>query len=298
MRTIDFHAMNTEVRVGVLHDSPTATRALESAVAVFPQHERVLSRTKPSSELSQLNRSQPWPVRVSPLLLRAVRTALDASTATGGLVDPRVFGEPAATQGNGSTDRSATATHIAALPAARESCRVVADPVRMTVELPRGVELNLDDVARALAIDAAAAQLKSCRGFLVEAGGDVRVGGLPSASQPWQIGIADPRNPARCIVTLKVREGAVVTVPAGRHHSRSGGSALIDPRTGAVMNTDLLSVTVVAGTATGADVLARAALIAGAQEGLQLLESRCIAGLLVLRDGRVLATGTMRSYLS
>lgn len=279
MRTIDFQAMHTDVRVGVLYDSPLTGRALDAAVAVFAQYERALDRTNPDSELARLNRTPAWPVCVSPLLMRVVRAALDGCAATDGLVDPRV---PTTTV---AERRGQAGMSIAA----RTTPIVVADPLRMTVELPHGVTLDLDEIARVQAIDAAVAQLKHCQGFFVEAGGDVRVGGLPVGCGPWQISIADPRAPLRTLMVLKVREGAVVTAPAGRHHSRSRG---VMP--GA---TDLGAVTVVAGTATGASVLARAGLAAGSKAGLRLLEARCVAALLLLRDGRVIATRRMRPYL-
>ena len=69
-----------------------------------------------------------------------------------------------------------------------------------------------------------------------------------------------------------------------RHH-------LIDPRTGLPAVTDVVQATVVSGSACEAEGLAKAAVIAGSEEGLALLERSSVPGAVLLTDrGETLAS--------
>jgi thiamine biosynthesis lipoprotein len=62
---------------------------------------------------------------------------------------------------------------------------------------------------------------------------------------------------------------------------------LIEPATGTSARTGLASVTVVAGEAWWAEVLAKAAFVAGAAAGAELIRDSGATGLFVHDDGRV-----------
>ncbi len=89
---------------------------------------------------------------------------------------------------------------------------------------------------------------------------------------------------------LALGEGAVATSTRLRRTWTRGDRSLhhlIDPRTGAPADAGLASVTVVAGEAWRAEVLAKAAFVAGAREGAALLEAAGATGLLLTDDGDV-----------
>lgn len=72
---------------------------------------------------------------------------------------------------------------------------------------------------------------------------------------------------------------------------------LLDPHTGRLAITDVLSAMVVGPSATRAEVGAKVALILGSPAGLAWLEARPdLAGLLVLEDGRVLCNRRMGAF--
>jgi thiamine biosynthesis lipoprotein len=74
---------------------------------------------------------------------------------------------------------------------------------------------------------------------------------------------------------------------------------LIDPRSGEPAQTDILSVSVVAGRTVLAEVYAKVALILGAEQGLDYLQSLPdVAGMIYRQDGRMLFTDTFCSLLS
>ncbi len=86
----------------------------------------------------------------------------------------------------------------------------------------------------------------------MSAGGDVAVRGLP-ATGVWSIAVDES-------ITLGLTEGGVATSGRDRRRWRRGGKELhhlIDPRTGAPAETDLLRVTAVGDDAVAAEVLAK-----------------------------------------
>jgi thiamine biosynthesis lipoprotein len=71
---------------------------------------------------------------------------------------------------------------------------------------------------------------------------------------------------------------------------------LVDPRTGDSAHSGLASVTVVAGTAWWAEVLAKAAYIAGPDDGADLIGRAGVTGLFVHDDGRVTELAGLASF--
>lgn len=80
--------------------------------------------------------------------------------------------------------------------------------------------------------------------------------------------------------------------PAGERYHH-----LIDTRTGRPFDSVLLTVTVVARTATAADVLAKTAYLLGAERGLDAVQRHGADALAVTTEGAVLTTPGMREYL-
>ncbi len=84
-----FRAMNTTVRALIASDELQAAEALHQVEHLFERVESSLSRFRPDSELSRLNRSTSLPARVSPLLFEVVAEAVSWARATDGMFDPR-----------------------------------------------------------------------------------------------------------------------------------------------------------------------------------------------------------------
>jgi thiamine biosynthesis lipoprotein ApbE len=121
-----------------------------------------------------------------------------------------------------------------------------------------------------LAVDDVVDDLEGCgaTGVLVQLGGIVRVTGHSPGGQSWLIVVAHPRGHFATAV-LRLDSGAVATV------SRPG-------RTGRPSDDDdLLAVSVVAGQAWEAELLAATALAAGAAGAEQMLRSAELPALLI-----------------
>ena len=94
-------------------------------------------------------------------------------------------------------------------------------------------------------------------------------GRAPADASGWPIAVEDVRN-GRQAALLGLAAGAVATSTVLRRCWQVGerrAHHLIDPATGRPADGELVAVTVVAGEATGAEVLAKAALIAGTIAG-------------------------------
>ena len=287
-----FRAMGTDVTVLVL-DGPADTGDL--AAAAIERLEEKWSRFRPTSELCALNAAAGAPVVVSDETFALVDRAVLAWRSTAGLYDPTVL--PAVVAAGYDRDFDAVVAAGAGPPADADSApapgcaSIELDAQVRAIALPAGVALDLGGIGKGYAADLVARELvdAGALGVLVNLGGDLRALGAAPEPHGWVIDVDDPLHTG---VTgmLALREGAVATsTRLRRTWVRDGRSLhhLIDPRTGLPAATGLASVTVVAGDAWRAEVLAKAAFIAGPVDGGAVIVDAGATGLLVTDDGRV-----------
>jgi thiamine biosynthesis lipoprotein len=171
------------------------------------------------------------------------------------------------------------------------------------VFLPAGVALDLGGIAKGHTADRVAATLLAAGAAsgMANLGGDVRVAGTSPDGESWLVGIEDPHRPGRDLAVVALAEGAVATSSRTRRAWMRGGRLLhhlIDPATGAPAAGDVDAAVVVAGEAAWAEVLAKAALVAGSEEGAGLIRSFDATGLLVLGGGEVVHLPGLEEYLA
>ena len=299
-----FRAMNTDVLAVIAVDPDRrddASGALDGVETLFADVERCLSRFQPSSELSRLNRSCGAPFEASALLFAVVEDALAAARLTDGLFDPTVLdaletaGYDRSFELLASAPIDSSAPTIRARAAARCAWRDVrVDARRQVISLPVGRGIDLGGIGKGWTVDRAAEKLRAFGNFAVDAGGDLYAAGVQADGTPWTVGVEDPRNRDRDLLVLAVRDRAVATSTVARRRWWRDGRErhhLIDPRTGQPSRSGVVSVTVVADSVARAEILTKAALILGPEEGLRFLDRQPgVAGLLVLDDGRSLCT--------
>jgi thiamine biosynthesis lipoprotein len=157
-----------------------------------------------------------------------------------------------------------------------------------TITLRRPLVLDLNAVAKGLAIDLAVQELRPHPDFCVEAGGDLFVRGHNASGENWHVGIQHPRAEGLLARTLHLSDVAVCT--SGDYERRAPGAGaeghILDARTRQPV-TDLASVTVVAETAMAADGLSTAAMVLGSKRGLKFLDEQGVRGLFVAPNGSV-----------
>jgi thiamine biosynthesis lipoprotein len=272
-------------------------QAVERAFEWFHRVEECCTRFEAHSEVMQLAGQVGVPVRVSAILYEAVQFAVAIAVESDGAFDPTVG---CAMEARGFNREYRTGMKIqTGMDCSRSvSYRDVRfDADRQTITLLRPLVLDLGAVAKGLAVDLAARELRPFQNFAINAGGDLYLGGCNPDGEPWSIGIRHPRQEKALVDSLRVSNQAVCT--SGDYERRSSEQPsdhhILDPRTAASANA-VASVTVVAPTAMLADAVATAAFVLGPSEGIQLLDRLGVDGLIVSPTLEQYATRGMRAY--
>ncbi len=245
----------------------------------FREIDARFSRFREDSELSIVNANAGRWQLVSVRFAEVVRRSLEAARATDGLFDPTVL--PALLAAGYDRDYDellAAPPRVSAEPGPPRRWRDVELDGRMLF-LPQGAALDFGGIAKGWAVDRALECAASLPWALVDAGGDLAVGGRPP--EPIAIGVADPHDAAIEIARLGLDGGALATSSVVGRSWGPGLHHVIDPRTWRPAATRVLQATVWAGTCAEAEVLATWALLRGPRA------LREVAGILLTIDGRV-----------
>jgi thiamine biosynthesis lipoprotein len=327
-----FKGLGTSIDLRVWPDEgreQIAAGSLARAVQFLREAEARLSRFRPDSELSRLNRGSPRARRVSRLTFAVIRAAVAAARATDGLFDPtilqallsagydRSFDElrgdaaqaPACSPGSGDASLSprlerASPNHPAHSQAAgvrsQASCcgrwqEIELDAAKHSVWLPPGVGIDLGGIAKGWLADRVLRGLQRSGAAYVDLGGDIAFSAPPQGSNDWQVEIEDPRAAESIVAVMRVQGGGVATSGVTRRTWISGSERrhhLIDPRSGKPADTDLLSVTIAAPATAAAEVAAKTVLLLGTVAGVRALEqSDDLAGVLIPSAGEPILAG-------
>jgi thiamine biosynthesis lipoprotein len=283
-------------------EAPAAERAIADAECFVRGFAHRLSRFNPQSELSALNSDPREIVPASALLRDAVRAGIRAAERTAGLVDPTLVGELEAVGYADSREGSTPARLADALafagprrPAAPRPeghwREFEVDEAFGVIRRPAGARFDTGGTGKGLAADLVAERLGGYRRFVVDCGGDLRVGGT-SPAPPIDVMVEHPLTGAHEFA-LAITSGAVATSgldvrvwrrPDGRfaHH-------LLDPATGEPAWTGLIGATAIAATAVEAETLVKAALLSGPDGARGVLAAN--GGLLVHDSGETEVVG-------
>jgi FAD:protein FMN transferase len=293
--------MGTEAELLVV-DPPA--EALAHAGARLAGLEARWSRFRPDSEVSALNRAGGRPVVLSPETFTLVALAVVGWRATSGRFDPTVLDALEAAGYDRSLEQvrdlqAATASSPAPAPGLGG---IVLDAEAGTVALPAGTRFDPGGIGKGYAADLLCAQLRAggAAGVCANVGGDLRVGGTPPGGGPWWV-VAVPHPHGGQAAVLELTGGAVATSSPARRAWRRGGRPqhhLIDPRTGQPARSGILQVSVLAGEAWRAEVVAKAAFLAGLPDALDLVARLGTEALVVDEDGGVHLTAGLRQAVA
>ena len=279
-------------------DDAKLAQCTDRAFAWFAEVERRCSRFDDASELRNLSLHIGEPVRVSTLLFQALDIALNVARLTGGALDPAVG--RAMERSGFNTNYMTGARVMSKLPADSMGTYrdILLDRDAQTVTLLRPLSLDLGAVAKGLAVDLAAEELRGLPGFVINAGGDILARGLNPDAEPWRIGIRHPRRHDDLLTSLRITDAAVCTSGDYERPQAAGdGHHILDPASGASAGL-AISVTVVAPTAVVADALSTAVFVLGPVAGIDLLDREGVDGLIVDAALNVVATAGMERYAS
>ena len=154
-----------------------------------------------------------------------------------------------------------------------------------------GMKITLGGIAKGYAVDRAIEilQKRGIQHVLVNAGGNMRAIGSKGAEN-WQIALQNPRNKEEYITLIELDNNAVSTSGDYERYFNENKTFhhIINPQTG-YSATELISVTIVTGTAMHADALSTSVFVLGPEKGMELIESLENAeGLLITRDKKII----------
>jgi thiamine biosynthesis lipoprotein len=260
-------------------DQPGAQSAIAAVFAEFDRLEDLMSTWRKGSDVLRLNAAAgQGPVKLSPEVIEVLGLAHHYSELTGGKFDVTFAALSGLWRFDQDMDRvvPSRAAIAARLPLIRWQDLVV-DAGAGTAELRRsGMSVNLGGIGKGYAVDRATAILRR-RGFadfLVQAGGDLYVGGHPKG-RAWRLGIQDPRGPADTPFAMLELSNATFSSSGDyeRFFMKDGHRYhhIIDPATGQPAMASR-SVTLVTARAVEADALSKAVFILGPDAGMALIE--------------------------
>ena len=153
------------------------------------------------------------------------------------------------------------------------------------------IALDFSSIAKGYAVDRVAAMLAD-RGFtdyLVEIGGEMRVAGQSPRGDAWRVAVEHPGAGSRAVARgLELMEGGIATSGDYRNFFTVDGSRyshMIDPRSGAPVTHDVVSVTVIDESCMIADGWATALVVLGREAALQVAADAGLAVFLLARHG-------------
>ena len=272
-------------------EAPLAHQAMDQAYAEMARLEALLSRYRPDSVVSRINRAAGiQPVVVPPEVMRALQAAQQMHAFSGGAFDITV-GSLKGWRFEAGQQAAPSASQIARQLRRVDARRLVLDEKAGTAFLAeQGMALDLGGIAK-LPILEAGMQVLRHHGVghaLINGGGDVLVMGQLQG-RPWRVGLRDPLAPERVLGVLPVQGRAVVASSGDyerffmadgqrRHH-------ILDPRTG--YPTDgVHGVSLLARDVAEVNGLGAAMMVRGAKAGQALVARRPgVEALVVSQDG-------------
>jgi FAD:protein FMN transferase len=307
--TLNFRAMNTDIELLLYatdEEIAKAEAASHEIETLFAQTEALLSRFRPESELSLLNR-QGYIENASELLLESLTAACQMRELTNGIFDPTILRALEAAGYDRSYEllqndgpqlaiRRPFRNNVAWYDPEQPQIKI--DRAKRSVQLAPNVLVDLGGIVKGATVDRAAQLLRQAgfSNFMIGAGGDMYLEGHPlQNSQGWIVGVANEAPGfSGDITSLQVSNKAVATsATTGRRWQLEGRTQhhLIDPRTQQPTDNGLAAVTVVADSVQIADVMAKTALILGFEQTVQMnlqQKANLDAILFVTLDGQLL----------
>jgi FAD:protein FMN transferase len=297
-------AMGTTVEITLMgiHEEE-ATRAAMQAFQEIKRIEQLMSPKAASGDVFRINQSAgaEW-VSVSPETLQVILKAREISELSEGSFDITVAPLTQiwrAAREKGIPPSVEEVGKVLVLVNYRE-LRIA--PEGKVLLKKKGMAIDLGGIAKGYAVDRAFEILQSLgyKDFIVNAGGDLRVGGH-RLNQPWTIGIQHPRKPQNLLAKVSLSDAAMATSGNYEKFFMYQGKRyghIFDPRDGFPTEASL-SVSIIHKNCMTADALATTVFVLGPARGYALCQTldgvNCV---LVDKDDKVVFSPGLKDHLS
>lgn len=255
--------------------------ALQAVFTRLREIEARMSANRDGTEIAAVNGAAGRsPVRVSPDTFFVVKKALEYARISNGAFDPSIG--PIVKLWNIGLEgqRVPEDREIRdALPLV-DWKSVVLDERASTVFLPRtGMRLDLGAIAKGYAADEAARILgeRRVKAAIVDLGGNILVYGKKPDGSLWRVGVQNPFDDRGTYLgIMSMGAGTVVTSGIYERFFEQDGKRyhhILDTRTGRPVDSDIVSVTVIAPSSIDADGLSTTLFALGRERGLDLVRT-------------------------
>jgi thiamine biosynthesis lipoprotein len=297
-------AMGTVIEITLIADDEEA--ANKASLQAFQEIKRIETLMSPwldSSDVTRINRSAGKErVKVSPETFEVIQKAQEISELSEGGFDITI----------GPLTELWREARKKTIPPSIEDVKeklglvnfknIETDQEGKVFLKKKGMAIDLGGIAKGYAVDRAFELLKSLgyRNLIVNAGGDLRVGGLKN-NQPWSIGIQNPRESQKILARIPVSDMAVTTSGDYEKYFIYQGKRyhhIFNPKDGFPTD-DCQSVTIVTKDCITADGLATAVFVLGAEKGYSLCQKLdgvdCI---IVDKEGKIIISPGLKDRIS
>lgn len=289
-------AMDTVMDITIYGGDEAQTQAaLQAVTGEIGRLDALLSRHDESSAISAVNQSNGTPVAVDEEVLSLLETAADYSAATGGCFDMTVAPIMDAWDFTGDNPRVPSRQELDALLRHVGSGRIVFGDG--TVMLEEGMAIDLGGIAKGYASDRLAAVFEEhgVTSAKVSLGGNVYVRGAKPDGSPWRIAVEDPNDTSAILGVAELSDQFAITSGGYQRYFEQNGVVyyhIIDPATGDVARSGLLSATVICDNGTMGDVLSTALFVMGLDRAVEFWKTYETDFDMILTDdsGRVYLT--------
>jgi len=267
--------MDTYVKIIVYADADTAETALNAAFARIEEIEQIASIYDSESEAFQLNQNG-YIENPSEDLSNLMTLSLDYYELTDGNFNIAV--QPLLELWEGGLWKESPEVQQSKID---ETLSLI-DLDNITIAENRidfkqeGMEITLGGIAKGYAVDEALAVLSQMgiEHTLLDAGGDMAAIGAKPEGELWNVALVNPDDTSQSLAAFQFADKAIATSGNYQRYFSPEKTAhhIINPKTGFSAN-ECISVTVIAGSGTQADVLATSVFVMGPEAGMKLVES-------------------------
>ena len=256
-----------------------ADQLLEQCFVMCRSYDEMFSRTREGSDVWRINHSGGVPVKVSDDTLSVIRTALEYSRLSDGMLDITIAPvkdlwdfTPEGTHSLPSEGSMKEAlSHV-------DYHNIIVENDTVTLSDPESA-LDLGCIAKGYIADRLKEYLvgEGVTSAILNLGGNVLTIGSKPSGDPFVLGIRHPFADSNdSIAAIRTSDHSLVSSGVYERYFVSGGTRyhhLLNPHTGMPQDNHLLSVTILSDSSTAGDALSTVCFLLGPEKGMELIET-------------------------
>ncbi len=265
------------VFTAIANSQHEAKYAVDSAMLKVYSIEKEISSWIPSSQTSQINKKAgKEAVKVSNRLFSLIERSIKVSKISKGYFDISFASINKFWTFDGSEHKMPSKEELKESVKHINYKNIILDTVEQSVFLKDSLmRIGFGAIGKGFAADEAKKLMLrlGANSGVVNAGGDILAWGQKVDSSPWRVGIANPFKKEKVIITLDLKNTALVTSGNYERFLTINGDSyghIINPKTGMPVK-GLASVSILCKSAELADALATTAFVLGEIEGMRLV---------------------------